>query len=285
MPRPPKKTPNSASLKQDELDGSPVAKATVQAKDPSLASIVEASPEGSGPPADTASVSSPFKSTESVASPSKKSKRTAPVKWSGKCKQTDYTKEVVAHKLQGNLFIIQVLNPDGEIAYKADVKTAVLEGKPGVEKLFIMTVASHKAEATAESEEVTVGQKKNIPDKIFIAYYEAGDNENEFIKTILKLFAGFFNKHSKPYKTGGPKPKARAGRILNPEDPRHADEFLFDVDIGFLITELYPTMMTDGTFEDDDSMEEILGEYFSLTPIDEAKEIVEGAFAKKSTDD
>ena len=274
MPRLPKKTPNSAPLKQDELEGSPVAKAPVQAKDPLLASIVEASPEGSGPPAEAASVSSPSKS-----------KRPPPVKWSGKCKQTDYTKEVVAHKFKGSLFLLQLLNPDGEIAYKAEVKTAVLEGKPGVDKLSIMTVASHKIEATAESEEVTVGQKKNIPDKIFIAYYEAGEDENEFIKTIMKAFAGFYNKYSTPFKTGGPKPKARAGRILNPEDPRHADEFLFDGDIGILITELYPTMMTDGTFEDDDIMEEILGEYFSLILLDEAKEVVAEAFAKKSKGD
>ncbi len=60
----------------------------------------------------------------------------------------------------------------------------------------------------------------------------------------------------------------------------HADDFLFGKDVAGLVVSLYPNAFKDGTFDDVDATEEILGNYFSLVSTDVAKELVMDAYAK-----
>ena len=104
-----------------------------------------------------------------------------------------------------------------------------------------MAVLSHKKEPTANSDMVCVG-KKAAKDKVFVAYYEEGPNENEEIQTNLDGVAKAFEKYSKLFKSGMPKPKARAGKIANLDDDQHANELLINSDIVTIITEIYPNL-------------------------------------------
>lgn len=196
----------------------------------------------------------------------------------GRIKQTDYTNETVATKLKGGLLMINTLKPDGEPAFKRDINQAFLEGKVGtLGEVVPMAVVNHKKEPTVDSEPVTVG-KNNVPDKVVAAYYQQGDGENEAINIAQQVLARAFEKYTKPYKSGSPKPKARGGKLVNPNSARAADEMLYNKDIANIFVELYDK----DTLDDDDIAEELLSEYFSLISFDEAKEIVLEAFARKN---
>ncbi len=208
-------------------------------------------------------------------------KRPSPVRPSGRVvKETDHTNETMATKCHGGVTMIDVKKASGEPAFKAGLKEAVLKGKEGTEELSAVGVFSHKKEPTAESKMVCVGKKGDIPDKVFAAFFEEGPNENEDIHAMLGVAAKAFETYTKPFKLGMPKPKARAGKIVNPDDPCHADEIFANPDVATIITVLYPDAFEDGTFDDDEATADLLGEYFSLISIDEAKEIVLAAYAK-----
>mmetsp|Transcript_25750 Transcript_25750/g.43952 ORF Transcript_25750/g.43952 Transcript_25750/m.43952 type:complete len:93 (+) Transcript_25750:685-963(+) len=90
--------------------------------------------------------------------------------------------------------------------------------------------------------------------------------------------AAGFGKFTKPFKPGGPKRTARAGKLINPDNPHYADEHLFNNDIVALIRDMFPDAFNDGTFDDDDATKDMLEPYFSLISIDEAKELVMDAY-------
>ena len=135
----------------------------------------------------------------------------------------------------------------------------------------VMKLVNHKAERTEDLEKVLVGKKKNIPDKVIVTFYEAGNNENEDITAQIPVGVQLFKRYTQPYKGSNKKVKARAGKLINPDLARYADEHLFDRDIGVMITEMYPDK---SVFDDDDTACEILEQYFHFISIEEAKELV-----------
>jgi len=177
--------------------------------------------------------------------------------------------------------VLDVKKASGEPAFKAHLTEAILKEKAGTEELGSIGVFSRKEERTADSKMVCVGKKGDIPDKVIAVYYEEGPNENEEIQAMLGVIVKTFETYTKPFKPGMPKPKARAGKISNPDDPYHADEVFSNSDVATIITVLYPDAMEDGTFDVDEATADLLGEYFSLISIEEAKEIVLDAYAKK----
>ena len=208
-------------------------------------------------------------------------KRPSPVRPSGKVKQTDHTNKTTGTKCKGGLAMLDVKKASGEPAFKAHLMEAIVKGKEGTEELGAIGIFSHKEDRTADSKMVCVGKKGGIPDKVAAVYYEEGPNENEEIQAMLDAVAKAYETYTKPFKLGMPKPKARAGKIANPDDPCYADEVFDNSDVATIITVLYPDAMEDGTFDDDEATADLLGEYFSLISIKEAKEIVLDAYAKK----
>ena len=202
-----------------------------------------------------------------LTSPSKRS----PVRPQGKIKSTDLTCEVIAIKLNGSLVILDVLKADGNSAYKADVHNAIRAGKDGTQVLGALAITSHKKEPTADSEMVKVGQKK-IDDKIVLCFYE---NISEVLR-LLDEYAKLYGKYTKPYPGSKIKPKARAGKVLNSDEAHFPDEHLSNRDIADAFVALYPNALEDGSIDDG----ELLGEYFSLTTAEDARDIIVDAFAR-----
>ena len=66
--------------------------------------------------------------------------------------------------------------------------------------------------------------------------------------------------------------------MTNPENTHYADELLANQDVAAIITELYSIH----TFDSDEATTEVLGKYFSLISIKEAKQIVLAAYAKEA---
>ena len=213
-------------------------------------------------------------------SPSSPKKRSPTRPMKSRVQQTDYTNVTEATKCHGGIFVLDIKKASGEPAFKMDIKDAIVKEKEGTDKLGIMAVVNHKMEPTLDSKPVCVG-KKGVPDKVFPAYYEEGLDENEEIAAMLVMLAKEFEKYTKPFNKSSSKPKARAGKLTNPDDAVYADEILYAKDVAGIFTKLYPDAMTDGTFDDDEVTKDVLGNYFSLISIKEAKELVMDAFAKR----
>ena len=194
--------------------------------------------------------------------------------------QTDYTNVTEATKCHGGIFVLDIKKASGEPEFEMDVKDAIVKEKKGTDKLGIMSVVNHKMEPTLDSKPVYV-RMKGVPDKVFPAYYKEGLDENEEIAAMLVMLAKEFEKYTKPFNKSSSKPKARAGKLTNPDDAVYADEILYAKDVAGIFTKLYPDAMTDGTFGDDEVTKDVLGNYFSLVSIKEAKELVMDAFAKR----
>ena len=142
-----------------------------------------------------------------------------------------------------------------------------------------MAVVSHKKEPTLESEDVAVG-KKNLTDKVFVAFVEEGEDEDKMILALQSKFEMGYKKYTKPFKAGAPKPKAKAGKIVNQNSAWCADEFLHGNNVADIVDDLYPNAVEEGLFDDDKTGSQILGNYFSLISTDEAKYLVLEAIAK-----
>ena len=67
-------------------------------------------------------------------------------------------------------------------------------------------------------------------------------------KVNLGVLSKVSEKYTKPFKPGMPKPKIRAGMIVNPDNAWYADELLLSSDVATIITELYPDAMEDGIY-------------------------------------
>ena len=76
-----------------------------------------------------------------------------------KSKQTYYTFEVNAIKLNGGMVILNVVKADGSFAYKADINTEILGEKTSTDELNAMKVVHPKLAHTADSEKVTVEKR------------------------------------------------------------------------------------------------------------------------------
>ena len=209
-----------------------------------------------------------------VSSPTSPKQRPSPSRPSGRpVKQSDYTKVVNGIQLEGNLAIVQIENADGGSAFKSDLIKAILSAgdKPGMEALSSVAVLCHHNE---DSSEPIMISKKAGKDKVFLVY---ADGQEELM-SILDAFAQMYMKHTKPYKSTNPPPKAKVGRIINTNEVYIADRHLFKNDIASIIPELYPEAMNDGTFDDNEITADILSQYFSLISIDEAKELVMASY-------
>ena len=106
---------------------------------------------------------------------------------------------------------------------------------------------------------------------MMVTFYEAGNNENEDITAQIPVGVQLFKRYIQPYEGSNKKVKARAGKLINLDFARYADEHLFDRDIRVMITEMYPDK---SVFDDDDTAREILEQYFHFISIEEAKELV-----------
>lgn len=205
-------------------------------------------------------------------------KRPSPQRPTGKMKETDYTNEVVATKFIGGVAMVDVKNASGGTGFKRDLIKALKANDKTREELGVISIVNRKATVGAtDSKPATVGTKGAL-DKVILMYVQEGEGEDEYIQGMLVKFATLFSKVTMPVKSGGSKPKARAGRVINPAEAMHADEVIFNNDIANVITALFEYVMTDGTFDDDDATEELLSDYFSLTSIEEAKELVMEAY-------
>ena len=141
----------------------------------------------------------------------------------------------------------------------------------------VMKVVNHKAERTEDLEKVLVGKKKNIPDKVIVTFYEAGNNENEEITAQIHVGVQLFKRYTQLYKGSNKKVKARTGSLINPDLVSHADEHLFDRDIGVMITEMYPDK---SVFQDDDTAREILEQYFHFISNEEAEKLLLASYCQ-----
>ena len=120
------------------------------------------------------------------------------------------------------------------------------------QELGVISIVNRKATVGAtDSKPATVGTKGAL-DKVILMYVQEGEGEDEYIQGMLVKTATLFSKVTMPVKSGGSKPKARAGRVINPGEEMHADEVIFNNDIANVITALFQEAMTDGTFDDDD---------------------------------
>ena len=135
-----------------------------------------------------------------------------------KAKQQDNTNEVVATLCLRSILILNILKANGEPAYKVGLKNAVIEGKDGTQELEIMSVVKHKKDPTLDSKPVTVG-KNNMPDFVATAYSKEGPDGIKIIKAKQAACANAFQRHTSAYNGKSPKPKARAGKIINPNSP------------------------------------------------------------------
>ena len=100
--------------------------------------------------------------------------------------------------------------------FKAGFKESVLGGTGETKKLEIVAILSHRKEASLESMDVTVG-KNNLTDKIYVLYYDEGDDENEKLMALLCKYAEYYEKHTKRFTLGSAKSNTRAGKIINPK--------------------------------------------------------------------
>lgn len=128
----------------------------------------------------------------------------------GKVKQQDSTNEVVATLCPGSILILNIFQANREPAYKAGLKSAIIEGKDGTQELEIMSVVKHKKDPTPNSKPATVG-KNNVPDFVFTAYNEERPDGIETIKAKHAACAKAFQRHTSEYNGKSPEPKARAG--------------------------------------------------------------------------
>ena len=135
-----------------------------------------------------------------------------------KVTQHDNNNEVVATLCLGSSLILNILKANGEPAYKVGLKNAAIEGKDDTQELEIMYVVKHKKDPTLDSKPATVG-KNNVPDFVFIAYNEEVPDGIENIKAKQAARANAFQRHTSAYNGKSPKPKARAERIINPNNP------------------------------------------------------------------
>ena len=81
-----------------------------------------------------------------------------------------------------------------------------------------MSVVKHKKDPTLDSKPVTVG-KNNVPDFVSTAYNEEGPDRIETIKAKQAACANTFQRHTSAYNGKSLKLKARAGKIINPNNP------------------------------------------------------------------
>ena len=188
----------------------------------------------------------------------------------GKVKRPDITQTVDATLCHGNVAVVDVLKADGTPAYKKGLIDGVYDNKPGTEKMQCVSIRHHKVAPDSE-EKVTVG-KKNVPDSVIITYCENNDELNTVVKSTAACYARYTESYNK---SSGPKPRARPGRILNEDNPRHLDEILFEKDVAMVVTQLYTDR---NVFNNADAAEQILSQYFSLISIDEATDLVMNAF-------
>ena len=208
-------------------------------------------------------------------------KNISPSRPTGGVKHRDYTNVAGATKCKGSIAIIDFHKPKGNTTYKASIKEAVLNRTGETENLDVLAVISHKKEPTLDLKDVTVGEN-NLPDNFFVSYLEEGEDENERLNDLLGKYAETYLKLIKAFTLGSPKPKARAGKVINPNNSKHADEFLYGNGVAGIVADLYPNAVADRIFDDNETATDILSKYFSLVSIDEAKELVLEAIAKSS---
>lgn len=193
-------------------------------------------------------------------------------------KKRDYSNKVNVTKCEGNVCLYNIKKPDDDApAYKGDLNKAIDAGKEKniQNKAGVFAKFSYKADPSAESKPVVVGKKTEYPDKIYAGYYEHGDNENEVLGKNVSIVAASFMTHTSPYKQGGPKIKAKACGVTNPDRYAKLDEFLFDGDVAFCITQMYSADMFC-----DEAGDDILKLYFGFLSLDEARELVIEEFEK-----
>ena len=204
--------------------------------------------------------------------PGSVTKRVAtPTRPTGNVKQHDFTNVVEATFCKGSVAIIDIKKPSGDIAFKAGLRKGIIEKKAGTKELDVISVVTHKKEPTIDSEKVTVG-KNGAPDFLLVSFSIDSDET----KKLQSLIATAYKCHTMPYKPSAPKPKARAGKIINSSDPIHLDKKLFSEDVASVVASLYPD---ETVFDDNKTAAEIPETYFSLISVEEAKELVLEAYA------
>lgn len=70
-------------------------------------------------------------------------------------------------------------------------------------------------------------------------------------------------------------PKARAGRVLNPDGLHFLDEYIPNEAVCDVVIDCFEQYFIDGSIENDSNVAEgILSQYFRFISVDEAKELV-----------
>ena len=133
-------------------------------------------------------------------------------------KLSDHTNNAEGSLCKGEIIVIDFKKVSGDIVYKAALKSAIVDKKPGTEELEIMGTFSHKKEPTMESELVYVG-KRGACDVVFVSYLGEGNDAKKKLDSAAKNS----EKYTPAFKSGGPKPKARGGKVVNLNNPHYAD--------------------------------------------------------------
>lgn len=177
--------------------------------------------------------------------------------------------------------MFDVKKASGDLAFKVDLEDTIMKEKGGTDELGIISVVNHKMESTLVSKHVCVGKKGIIPKKYMLAF------TRRVLVKLMRLQLFWLNlRLSMTYTQNNSikslKPKARAGKLTNPDNPVYLDEILCPEDVIGIIIQLFPDAMIDGTFDDEDVTKEVVGNYFSLISTKEAKELVLDVYVKQS---
>lgn len=192
-------------------------------------------------------------------------------------KKRDYSNRVIATKCEGSVCLYNIMKPDDDTpAYKGDLNQAMDGGKEKnmQTKANVFAKVSYKAEKGGE-DLMLVGKKGEVPDKLYVGYYEEGEKEDEVLNKNTSVIASSFMIHTKPYRTNGPKPKAKGCGITNTDEKAKLDEFLFDTDVAYCVTQMYSADMFVDNAGDD-----ILNLYFGNLSLEDARDLVNEEFAK-----
>lgn len=206
----------------------------------------------------------------SLVSPNKKRSPTpSPKKPTGGPKVQALMNVCEATMMHGNIATYDVKKADGSPSYKAALTSHVMgTGAKLAKDASILTYTNHKVQPTEDSDRVNVGSNNDIPDKILVGYVS---DEADAAKNTVKLAKGYSqvttNMRDKTRKL-----QCKPGNVVNPKNPVHADQILFNGDIANIITQLWDREVYN------DISEDILPMYFSMTPLDVAAELVEKAY-------
>lgn len=191
----------------------------------------------------------------------------------GTPKLTDTSKLIGGELLLGFLMLITFCNASGTPAFTNDIVKSVVAGKQ--QQLEIMRVVNYK---NAEGKFVMSGKKEQYEAKAMITYTE----DTTEGKAQLKQIATTYANTTKPY-SAGQKISAKAGLLKDASGTVKLEDRVSTPDTVEIVKMLFPNAMEDRLFdnENEEDLKEVVNTYFSNTPFEEAKQLLQNAFEEE----